>query len=85
MNDQVWLRCKVYRGIFSDEVVIEIEVPGSGVITGFVPKDSVRVEEGTEEGQVQVDVYTLEDGKWAVLPTTGRDAIPVQESDFVAA
>lgn len=75
-----WLRCRVAKGMFSNERVIVVDVKGNGSIEELVPEDSVK-EEG-EEGYVSVRVFDGENGPWAELPTTYRRAIPIEEDQL---
>ncbi|MEE9598024.1 MAG: hypothetical protein V3V96_14720 [Acidiferrobacterales bacterium] len=71
------------EGMFSNERVIILQIKGSGSIEEFVPADDVQGE--GHEGRVRVHVVDREDGPWAVLPTSYRKTVPVDEGQFAPA
>lgn len=77
-----WLKCRVLKGMFSDERAIVFTMSNGGKYTEFVPSNEVQGEID-EEGLVHVNVY--EDGKtlWAFLPTEYNDMVPVKSSQLV--
>lgn len=76
-----WLRCHVGDGMFRNERAIIVRFRGNGSFEAFVP---VEVVEGEgEQGRVAVDVFTREDGRWAVLPTPYRKTLPIDEEQLV--
>jgi hypothetical protein len=42
MSDKAWLRCEVSPGVFKDESAVEIKTYDSGVVSFFLPTDSVQ-------------------------------------------
>lgn len=79
-----WLRCQLNRGMFSDEVAVTYPVEGRTVCSVFVPRSDVRGEpEANGVGTVRVNVLRLGGKKLAaVLPTSDRAMVAVQESDL---
>ncbi len=73
MQDQQkrWIPCEVYPGMFSDELVVEIDDRSF-----FVGRDAVRRHEGNR-GEVLVTIVDANGGTWAVIPTTTRETVPL--------
>jgi hypothetical protein len=78
-----WLKCRILKGMFSDERVVVVQRFDGKATSAFVPISSVRgsVE---QEGQVEVDVFADRGGTWAVLPTEYRETLPVNVRDLIA-
>jgi hypothetical protein len=79
-----WLRCRVYKGMFSDELAIRyVSRDGNCPVAVFVPKGLV---EGKidEEGRVKVTAFHQGNSAWAVLPSDQQLVIPVDDADLVA-
>jgi len=79
-----WLKCNVFKGMFSDELVVRVWPKDHHTMSFFVPKN--RVEgcssgEG-EEGKLRVKVFRKDDITWAVLPTDYQESIPVRDEDL---
>lgn len=81
MMSQRLLKCRVSGGMFSNERVIIVRRKGNGSVEFFVPQESVQGE--GEDGRVRVEVLVRPDSTWAVLPTTYRDSIPVDDEELV--
>jgi hypothetical protein len=81
--DSQWLKCRVLKGMFSDERAIVFTMSNGGKYSEFVPSSAVRGEID-QDGLVRVNVF--KDGKtlWAVLPTEYSDSVPVKSSQLVA-
>jgi hypothetical protein len=80
-----WLRCRIFKGMFSDELAVQIMQKGEPQeFSVFVPKDKVqgRID---AEGRVRVRVFHRGDVAWAVLPTENQTTVPVDESQLSAA
>ena len=79
-----WLKCEIFKGMFSDEVAIRVAAKRGETSSYFVSKDQV---EGpiNGPGKVKVRVYRQGETSWAVLPTENAASIPVRESDLVHA
>lgn len=78
-----WLKCIVFKGMFSDELAIRVSLKRGRWTSCFVPKDKVDGRIG-EEGKVKVEVFKRGGTTWAVLPTEYSEAYPVNEADLVA-
>ena len=79
-----WLRCKVFKGMFSDEVAIKYWLKGGDSQSVFVPR-SLVTGELEQDGLVKVQVFRQGDNSFAVLPTEYRDNILVRDEDLVSA
>src|SRR5882724_8251700 len=78
MSEQ-WLRCRVVKGMFSDELAIRSPPQGTTSVTSvFVPKEMVHGEVD-HVGKVRVRVFRQDDSAWAVLPSEQQLAIPIDE------
>jgi hypothetical protein len=82
--EERWLKCKVYRGMFSDEMAVKVPQSNGEMLGYFVPKVMVANGAGSE-GRLRVRVLRREGITLAILPTEYSDAIAVQESDLIAA
>ena len=78
-----WLKCRVSKGMFSNERTISVRRKGNGIQEFFVPQSAVDTE--GDAGRVKVLVIERLDVKWAVLPTPYRESIPVDEDDVIPA
>ena len=78
-----WLRCRIFRGMFSDELAIQYP-PEGGAPAYFVPRETVRGEHDGI-GSVSVRVYCAGPTHWAVLPTEHQQAVRIQEGDLLGA
>lgn len=79
-----WLKCRIFRGMFSDERAVQFFSKNGETASAFVPESSVR---GQVDGQgmVRVLVFQEESTAWAMLPTEDQLFLPVQEGDLVEA
>jgi len=75
------LKCSIFKGMFRDELAIKCTRRSGSKISVFVPKDRVC---GGVNGEGEVNVQVFRDGgaAWAVLPSSDRATIPVNESDL---
>jgi hypothetical protein len=78
---EAWLKCVVFKGMFSDELAVKYQPRNGDPRSFFVPKAKVKGTEG--EGQLQVTVFKKDDVSWAILPTENRTIIPIDEADLV--
>lgn len=78
-----WLKCRILKGMFSDERAVVVKRLDGKATSAFVPVNSVR---GgiDQEGQVEVDVFADRGATWAVLPTEYRESFPVNAGDLIA-
>lgn len=75
-----WLKCSIYKGMFSDERAIKCQQT-MGSFSVFVPQETVRGEIN-QEGAVKVSVFQKGGTTWAVLPSSYEPMIPVCESQL---
>jgi hypothetical protein len=83
-----WLKCRVSKGMFSDEVAVTYPVAGGtfGASSFFVPKEDVQgaAEEGCAvDGKVSVRFFKEGATVWAILPAESQPVIKVSEQDLV--
>ena len=85
MSD-AWLRCKIFKGIFSDEASIEVSPTQGNSFAIAVPLSAVRVSsaqgESNQTGTVRVQVFREGNTSWAVLPSDDRPVVSVNEADL---
>jgi hypothetical protein len=74
-----WLKCRVLKGMFSDEGAVVFKLSDEASFFAFVPYTKVRGEID-REGEVKVDVFEEGNTTWAILPTEYRDTVPVPAS-----
>src|ERR1700677_3469821 len=79
---EVWLRCAVFHGVFSDEVAVRV-LPKEGEAIAFVVARSQVVGDPDHDGKVRVRLYRKGRSVWAELPTENRAVIPVDEANLV--
>jgi hypothetical protein len=80
-----WLRCAIFKGMFSDELAIKYLPSGSTYpVSVFVPKEMVQGDLDQGTGQVKVTVFRRGENPWVILPTSQRIEIPVKESDLAS-
>ncbi|HMU41023.1 MAG TPA: hypothetical protein PKE31_18605 [Pseudomonadota bacterium] len=85
MNQQwQWLKCKVVKGMFSDELTVIIQALDGETISAFVPRDRVECSEPSV-GRVKVRVFDSTGQKFAVLPNETQTILSVHESALAAA
>lgn len=80
-----WLRCKIVKGMFSDELGVTLRGKGTANETSvFVPKDQVN---GMidQPGKVKVTVFRQGDTMLAVLPSAEKTVVAVEDADLVSA
>jgi hypothetical protein len=78
---EAWLKCVVFKGMFSDELAVKYQPRRGDPSSFFVPREKVQGEEG--EGKLRVTVFKKDDVSWAILPTENRTIIPIDEADLV--
>jgi hypothetical protein len=77
-----WLACKVDRGMFSDEVAVTYPATEQWQKSVFVPAGFVRHIRPGEVGEVRVRVLMKDGKRYAVLPSSQRDIVKIEESDL---
>jgi hypothetical protein len=77
-----WLKCKIFKGMFSDEKAVLISSLEGREISCFVPKELVQ---GGEDavGKVQVKIRRKNNRVWAILPTETSTMVAVKDADLV--
>lgn len=78
---QGWLKCRVFKGMFSDELAVTC-----GETSVFVPKENVNAaspEGGPVDGQVHVRLFKEGKTMWAILPAESQPIIQIDEADLV--
>ncbi len=78
-----WLRCRILKGMFSDEYAVEVSAAEGKRASFFVPKEDVRGDID-QDGKVRVRVIRKGQTAWALLPTETPVEIPIREADLVA-
>jgi hypothetical protein len=76
-----WLKCKVVKGMFSDELTVVVRTLGGEDVAVFVPRD--QVQEGS--GRVKVRVSEASGHTMAVLPDANQSVIDVNASQLTPA
>lgn len=79
-----WLRCRVDRGMFSDEVAVTYPAEGDAVRSVFVPRSETGQWPKDKSGRaVRVRLLRPEgENPVAVLPTDESTLVAVQERDI---
>lgn len=80
--DEQWLRCKVDCGMFSDEVAVTYPATTPWQKSVFVPRSFVRSSQSEELDEVLVKVLSRDGRRFAVLPSSQRDIVRVEEADL---
>lgn len=76
-----WLRCKVARGMFSDEFSVTCRAHAGSDFSLFVPKERVRED---QQPAVQVEeIARRDDVTLAVFPNDARTAVAVRTLDLL--
>jgi len=74
---EAWLKCKSRPGLFSDELVVEVETARGRKVVHTVPSADVV------DGRVRVTVFDQPGVLWAKLPTDHPyHPIPVRAADL---
>lgn len=81
---QGWLKCRVLKGMFSDERAVVVRMKNGNTTSMFVPSSSVKGEVD-HDGKVRVEVFEGDGAVWAVLPTEYRESVPINDDDVVPA
>ena len=81
-SGEQWLACKVDRGMFSDEIAVTYPETEQWQKSVFVPAGFVRHFTPGDVGEVRVVVLTKDGKRYAVLPSSQRDIVKIEESDL---
>lgn len=76
-----WLRCKLDQGMFSDEFAVTYPATEHWQKSVFVPREYVR-QEDANRGVVKVTLVEKDGARYAVLPSSRRDIVKVEEADI---
>ena len=76
------LRCRITKGMFSDERVIEVRRYNGEVMSHFVPQSAVHGDINTD-GDIEVIVYQKNGATWAVIPTEYSEVVPIDTTDLI--
>lgn len=83
MSKEIFLKCNVFRGMFSDEAVVELpHVRGEN--TFIVPKSDV-CEDSPGHGRLKARLLTRGDERWVILPTDYSASVPANQVELVEA
>lgn len=77
-----WLKCTIYKGMFSDEFTIVVRTRSGESVSVFVPKESA------EESQSRVKVRVADERQgrhFAILPNDNQTVVEVDHSDLLPA
>ncbi len=80
---QGWLKCRILKGMFTDERVVVFHNCNGERYSEFVPADRVRGDIDSE-GAVSVVVYHKDGSSFAELPTEYGELYAVKEGDLVS-
>ena len=76
-----WLKCKIDKGMFSDEFTVIVRTHGGDNVSVFVPRDAADL----NEGRVKVRADERDGTAIAVLPDENQSVVEVSSSDLVPA
>jgi hypothetical protein len=78
-----WLRCRLDRGMFSDEVAVTYPAAShvERQMSVFVPRSCVR-SETDHQGEVMVKVIAVNGMRYAVLPNSECDIVWPEDADL---
>jgi len=76
-----WLKCKITKGMFSDEYTVIVRTRSGENVAVFVPKDDAQA----DNGRVRVKVSEESGHAIAVLPDANRSVIDVDASELMPA
>ena len=80
-----FLKCRVSKGMFSDELVIVLTLENGDEFVFVVQSSDVKNVDSQGNGAVKVWIHTQENDRWAMLPTQQRDSVHFKESDLIPA
>jgi len=87
MKNEQLLACRVYPGMFSDEVAVAyppMQQAKTSVSSFFVPRDRVMAPPSEHQLHGMLRVRVIRDGTtvWAIVPDENQSVIEVEESDL---
>ena len=83
VETQGWLKCRLDKGMFSDERAVTYPETGDWQKSVFVP---VNATEGSPGGigRVQVQIVSRDGRTLCVLPSANRDIVTASEEDVTS-
>ncbi len=75
-----WLKCRLSKGMFSDEIAVTYPADGPVKKSVFVPRTEVSGEIDSV-GKVRVDIVRRQNVTMALLPSAHRDMVVVSDQD----
>jgi hypothetical protein len=76
-----WLVCRIDKGMFSDELAVTYPAEGEKQTSVFVTNSAIQGQPG-QTGKVRVTLVRRNGTLLAVLPSSNRDIVAVQEADL---
>jgi hypothetical protein len=73
-----WLKCKIEKGMFSDELTVTVHTCNGESIAVFVPKQAAD----RQNNRVQVKAFEKHGKMIAVLPDENQSVIDVRTADL---
>ena len=73
-----WLKCKIDRGMFSDEFTVTVHTRTGEAIAVFVPKDAAD----DQKNLVKVRAFEEQGKTMAVLPDEYQSVVDVSATDL---
>jgi hypothetical protein len=77
-----WLKCRIDKGMFSDELAVTYPAEGEQQKSVFIPDSDVQGQPG-QTGKVRVTLVRENGTLFALLPSSDRDVVTVREADLV--
>jgi hypothetical protein len=76
-----WLKCKIFKGMFSDEFTVIVRTRSGEDVAVFVPKDYAQ----ESKSRVKVKVSEESGHAIAVLPDASQSEVDVDASELMPA
>jgi hypothetical protein len=73
-----WLKCKIDKGMFSDEVTVTVQTRSGEAVAVFVPK----ADADDRNSRVKVKAFEEQGRTLAVLPDEHQSVIHVRDTDL---
>lgn len=73
-----WLKCKIEKGMFSDEFTVTVRTSSGEDVAVFVPRQAAD----DQKSLVQVKAFEKQGRMIAVLPDANRSVIDVSTADL---
>ena len=77
--EETWLRCRIDRGMFSDELTVIVTAANGEPMSVFIPREFVQGN-APGEGRVRVRIVREDQFAWAVLPDDNQTQLPIGAS-----